>query len=44
MWVPCVQGQVASTGPFPAQEKGKQPRHFVESEIRELTLSLTVLG
>lgn len=43
MWVLCVQGQIASTGSFPAQEKGKQPRDYAESEIREITLSLTAL-
>lgn len=39
----CIQGQIASTGSFPAQEKGKQPRDYAESEIREITLSLTAL-
>jgi len=43
MWLVCIQAQIASTCSFSAQEKGKQPKGFLESGIREITFSLIVL-
>lgn len=39
----CTQGQIAPTSLSSAQEKGKQPRDFLESGIREITLLVAVL-